>query len=57
MSRSFHQTVKKVLGGKSKSDIDEMVASGDDQVRALGKKRATKRKTRAARSAKRSEQR
>ena len=43
MSRSIHQTYKKVFKGKSKAEVDEMFSESDPEVEALAKKKAYKR--------------
>lgn len=43
MSRSRHQTVKGVFGGKPASEIEAMIDGGDEDVEALFEKNAFKR--------------
>lgn len=43
MSRSRHQTVKGVFGGKPANEIDAMIDGGDEDVEALLEKKAFKR--------------
>lgn len=38
MSKSIHQTKKSVYGGKSRWEINEMIADGDHDVEQLAKK-------------------
>jgi len=49
MSRSIHQTLRNVFGGKSKREIAAMVAEDEEGVRALAEKRRLKRETKKAR--------
>ena len=44
MSRSKHQTVKGVFGGKTVDEVDAMVDGGDDDVRELVLKKRLKKK-------------
>jgi len=43
MSRSKHQTVKGVFGGRSADEIEAMVVGGDDDVAELSAKKRLKR--------------
>ncbi|MGH6998416.1 MAG: hypothetical protein ACREEO_09475 [Phenylobacterium sp.] len=43
MSRSRHQTVKGVFGGKPASEINAMIDGGDADVQALREKKGFKR--------------
>lgn len=49
MSRSIHQTYKKVFKGKSNAEVDEMVCENDPDVEALAEKRAYKKRERQRR--------
>ena len=49
MSRSKHQTYKKVFGDKSAAEIDAMFAEGDEDALKLLEKRRVKRKVRQKR--------
>ena len=44
MSRSYHQTLKSVFGGKSKQEIDRMLAEGDPDFLAYVEKRKIKKR-------------
>ena len=49
MSRSIHQTLKSVFGGKSPGEIQRMIDVGYPDVLELRKKRLIKRNVRNAR--------
>ena len=53
MSRSKHQTLKTVFGGKPASEIDSMLNEGDEDAIELVAKRRIKRSAKLARSASR----
>ena len=50
MSRSIHKTVKGVFGGKSKSEINEMIEDDDEDVLDLTKKHDYKKREREQRA-------
>jgi hypothetical protein len=52
VSRSRHQTVKSVFGGKPASEINAMIANNDQDVQALREKKRFKNEERARRSTK-----
>ena len=49
MSRSIHQTLKSVFGGKSKCEIQRMIDNDDPDLLALIEKKVIKRNVRDAR--------
>lgn len=49
MSRSKHQTIKSVFGGKPASEINAMLAEGDEDAMELVAKRSIKQSTKKAR--------
>ena len=49
MSRSKHQTYKKVFGDKSAAEIDAMFAEGDEDAAEIVEKRRAKREVRQKR--------
>jgi len=57
MSRSVHQTVKRVFGGKTLAEIRQMVADRDEDVLALLEKERWKRETKCLRALRREQQR
>lgn len=50
MSKSYHVT-RKILAGKTKEELDEMINEPDDLLMALLRKRAVKRNTKKKRKA------
>jgi hypothetical protein len=50
MSRSVHKTVKGVFGGKTESEIDDLIQSEDEDVLELARKYEYKRRARDQRS-------
>jgi hypothetical protein len=53
MGRSIHQTFKRVFGGKSKTEVNDMFRKGDPDAMALVKKIATKKRVKRERAASR----
>jgi hypothetical protein len=53
MTRSIHQTRKRVFGGKSKTEIDNMFEKNDPDVMALVKKSVIKKRVKRQRAARR----
>lgn len=55
MSRSRHQTIKGVFGGKSESEVNAMIEGRDEDVEALAEKKRFKLEEQSRRAATRNQ--